>query len=673
MPVNFGALFEQSPNAYMVLDRRLRYVAANAAYRQVTATPAEDLIGRPLFDVFPNDPEDPNNDSARLVRRSLERVLQTGQPDVLAFVRYKVPQDVGGRVESVDRYWSATHTPILDAGGRVGYVMQHTVDVTELHKGRRAEGTATAGAQMEADVLGRAERVQQDNVTLDVERRQLREIFEQAPGFMCFLRGPELVFEIANAAYHQLVGHREIIGRPIREALPELGGQGFLELLEHVFISGEPYAGSGAKVLLQRTPDAAPEEAFVDFSYQPIAAPSAGIAGVLVQGYDITRQMRQELERTALFERERAARAAAEAAEQRQRFLAESIPQQVWTALPSGDLDFISQRVVHYFGVASPADLLRDGWRSFVHAEDIGPVSDRWSHSLRTGEPYEVEFRLRRADGAYRWHLSRAVALCGADGGVEKWFGTNTDMDDLTRAREELRVRAEFDQQLIGIVSHDLRNPLNAIGMATALLLQRGRLEDQHVRIVRRIMSSSERAVRLIRDFLDFTQARVSGRIPIVPGPANLREIARQAFDEVHLAFPARTASVEHDGEEGGVWDADRIQQLIGNLVSNAFQHGAEGGTVTLRTRGRQDEMTIEVHNEGAPIPAEDFARLFEPFQRGAHASSQSGRSIGLGLHISRQIALAHGGRIDVRSTADAGTTFIVQLPRATAEGGPTP
>jgi signal transduction histidine kinase len=294
----------------------------------------------------------------------------------------------------------------------------------------------------------------------------------------------------------------------------------------------------------------------------------------------------------------------------------------------------------------------------------VPQCAERWAQSLATGGEYEVEFRLKRVDSTYRWHLARALPLRDADGVVVKWFGTNTDMDDLTRTRDQLQKRSEFEQQLIGIVSHDLRNPLNAIFMATSLLLQRGRLDEQHVKIVKRIMSSAERAARLIKDFLDFTQARVEGRIPVALGPANIRDIARQVFEEIHLVYPDRAAELAHSGEETGNWDADRIAQLVGNLVGNAFQHGSAAGTVRVSTHGERDVVTVEVHNDGAPIPPEDLAKLFQPFQRGVQASAPSGRSVGLGLYISREIAVAHGGAIDVRSSADEGTTFTVRLPR---------
>jgi signal transduction histidine kinase len=235
----------------------------------------------------------------------------------------------------------------------------------------------------------------------------------------------------------------------------------------------------------------------------------------------------------------------------------------------------------------------------------------------------------------------------------------------LKRTRDILEARSEFDQQLMAIVSHDLRNPINAITVATALLLQRGHLDEQQGRVVARIMSSAERATRLIRDFLDFTQARVSGQIPVTRRPVNLRDIARHAFDEVHLAYADRSATYVHEGEETGDWDGDRVSQLIGNLVGNAFQHSPSDSTVHVVTRGGADEAVIEVRNAGEPIPREQAARLFEPFERGT-ATGSAQRSIGLGLYISRQIVTAHAGTIDVRSTDEGETVFTVRLPRHT-------
>ena len=506
----------------------------------------------------------------------------------------------------------------------------------------------------------------------------MRSLFEQAPGFVCFLRGPDHVFELANAGTLALVGHRAILGKSVRDALPELAGRGFLEPVARVYETGEPFVGRGVRVLLQGTPDRAPtdgaptdraptdgalEEAFVDFVYQPIRDAQGHVCGVFLSGNDITPHRRAELEREALLERERQARARAEAAEKEHRFLAEAIPQQVWTSRPDGALDFVSQPVADYFG-QKQEDILGAGWQNVIHPDDLQGCIEAWTRALQTGETYEIEFRLRRHDGEFRWHLGRAHALRDATGTIVRWYGTNTDIDDARRVRDQLHDRTQFEQQLIGIVAHDLRNPLAGIGLSASLLLRRGQLDPQQGQVVGRIASMSDRATRLIRDFLDFSQARSVGRIPIAPKPANLRELTRSAVDEVQLSHPEREAHVEHSGEGDGRWDGDRLAQVIGNLVSNAFQHSPPGAPVRVTSAIDGARAVIEVHNEGPPITEADRARLFAPFQRGHDAQATAARSVGLGLYIAHELVVAHGGAIEVDSAEGRGTTFTVRLPR---------
>jgi PAS domain S-box-containing protein len=272
--LDFRVVLERSPNPYMVLDRDLRYIWANHAYLRVTGSRLDELLGRHVLDAFPDDPDDPANDRARQLRESLERALTTGEEDVLAFIPYRVGDE--------ERFWSATHTPIRDDTGAVAFVLQHTVDITELHRLRHT--------QTEAGVLQRAQQVQQASLLLDAERRHLRQLFEQAPGFIAFLRGGDHVFELANAAYRQLIGHRDLIGRPVRDALPEVASQGVLELLDGVLASGEPYVGRGVRVLLQRQPGGTMDERYLDFVYQPIVDARGTVAGIFVQGHDVTEQ-----------------------------------------------------------------------------------------------------------------------------------------------------------------------------------------------------------------------------------------------------------------------------------------------------------------------------------------------------------------------------------------------
>jgi sigma-B regulation protein RsbU (phosphoserine phosphatase) len=232
----------------------------------------------------------------------------------------------------------------------------------------------------------------------------------------------------------------------------------------------------------------------------------------------------------------------------------------------------------------------------------------------------------------------------------------------LRSAEADAASRALFAEQMVGIVSHDLRNPLSAVLMS-AHALGMTDLSTNQMRAVSRIVSASNRAQRLIADLLDFTQARLGRGLSVVPSDASLHELVAAASDELRSAFPTRRLVHVQLGEGGFRGDADRLAQLLGNLVSNAFDYGAPDRPVTVTTEMQPSHCRIAVHNEGAPIAADLLPTLFEPMQRGDQGASA--RSVGLGLFIVHEIAKAHRGRVEVRSTADEGTTFSVDLPSA--------
>jgi signal transduction histidine kinase len=229
----------------------------------------------------------------------------------------------------------------------------------------------------------------------------------------------------------------------------------------------------------------------------------------------------------------------------------------------------------------------------------------------------------------------------------------------LFSAREATQLR----EQLIGIVSHDLRNPLNAITLSAATLLRRTDLDDLAHRGIRRILEAADRANRLIRDLLDFTQARMGQTLPVKRQAVDLHALTQQVVDEVQQAAVDRELKLESEGDGWGKWDPDRMAQVLTNLLTNALQYSPAGTPIRVGTRGEARGVLLTVSNEGPPIPVELLPTLFEPMTRGTEAGSER-RSIGLGLFIVEQIVRAHGGSIEVRSTAEAGTSFRVFLPR---------
>ncbi len=223
----------------------------------------------------------------------------------------------------------------------------------------------------------------------------------------------------------------------------------------------------------------------------------------------------------------------------------------------------------------------------------------------------------------------------------------------------------EFRDRLIGIVSHDLRTPVTAILISCRTLLKRKDTEPQSLATVRRIRSCAERANRMIRDLLDYTQAHIGGGIRIQKRPADLQDIVEHAVAELSIANAGRVIDVNASGETHGNWDQDRLGQVVRNLLSNALHYSPPDTPVSIDIEdAAEGGVSLSVKNGGLPIPEARLPYIFEPMQRATASSDASNRSVGLGLYIVKHLVEAHGGTVEVTSEMTRGTRFTVWLPR---------
>ena len=239
------------------------------------------------------------------------------------------------------------------------------------------------------------------------------------------------------------------------------------------------------------------------------------------------------------------------------------------------------------------------------------------------------------------------------------------EITDRKRAEEELKRTAVFREQFLGMVGHDLRNPLNAIRVTASHLLKETRGRDPYARMAARILKASDRMVRMLDELSDLVRGRLGGGIAVQVEEADMQEIARVVVDEHRASHSDRRIDLHVEGATDGRWDPTRVAQVISNLLANALKHGQADAPVTVSLEGGRADVLLKVHNWGTPIPAEMRQPLFEPFRRGRKAT---GEGLGLGLYIVDQIVRAHGGAIEVRSTAPEGTRFIVRWPRVPPE-----
>ncbi|WP_460829605.1 PAS domain-containing protein, partial [Massilia agilis] len=520
---DYAALFRASPYPHLLLDPGLRIVAANPAYLQVTGAHEGDIVGLPIFDAFPPNPDDPESTNVAEVRASLERVIATGKPDGAVFVRYSIPQRDGHDTGFKERYWSTVHTPVFDDAGRLAYISQNALDVTEFYRYDRRRRTAlpAAGDALDAtgDAVEQARRHAAMQRAVIGERSYLRNLFNQAPGFIAVLNGPEHVFEIVNEAYYQLVGHRPIIGRPLSEALPEVRGQRFPQLLDSVYESGKTFVGRGMKAHLQREPDGALVEAYVDLLYQPLFGQDGKVNGIFVQGHDVTEAHAAQLAKRESEERLADGMLAARMV--------------VWDWNVATREVIFSDNAEHVLGA-------RGGTMAEMHEhlplEDRERLQAAHARALAARGSYAETVRYVRPDtGRLLWLDVRGKVRCGADGNQESVRGVAIDVTERVRAEEDLRDAHRRKDEFLAMLAHELRNPLAPIA-AAAQLLRHGPPDPARQAQAADIITRQVRHVAgLLDDLIDVSRV-TRGLVAMERAPVDMHGVAADALEQARPA-----------------------------------------------------------------------------------------------------------------------------------------
>ena len=307
----------------------------------------------------------------------------------------------------------------------------------------------------------------------------------------------------------------------------------------------------------------------------------------------------------------------------------------------------LSSRAQEIFGVEADQDPLvqADPKTKQLFAEAVDGL-------LQRGETLELELPLRPGV----WVIVRGM--------LQGRFivGTVLDVSERRQREEEARIRAELEQLLVGVVSHDLRSPLGTLRMGVHMLAG-AELDDVQRSVLGRMESSIDTATQLVVDLLDFTKARLGGGIPIEPRQHDGHWLVGEVVGDAQVAYPGRLIVHDRSGDGGLPVDGERLKQVVSNLLANAIRHSPDDSGVRVCTMGDEGRFAVEVHNIGEPIPAAQQASIFEPLQQGGHGSARGKGSLGLGLFIVRHVVEAHGGEVRVHSSESEGTTFAFWLP----------
>lgn len=615
------------------LDGRFTFV--NKPLLDLWGLPLEQAVGKNFFDLHYPDA------LAATLQAQIRQVIATKQR-VVDETPYTSPSGQPG-------FYQYILTPVIDAQGNVEAVAGSTRDITEA---KRVVAARDDSAR-----------------TLEAERANLAAMIERAPAFICTLRGPDHVFEIANDRYDELVGRRPLIGKTVREALPEVVDQGFVELLDTVYRTGAPFAGDEVPVLLQIGSDGALEIRYINFVYQAMRDASGAVTGIFVHGIDVTNLV-QSRESTRI-------------SEERYRKLFESMDEGF--CVIEVIFDAREKPVDYRFIEVNPAFRAQTGLADALGRSvlEMGLVLEphwfeKYGRVAVTGEP--IRFVDEAKNLAGRWYEVHAFRIGGADSRrVAVLFNDISGRQIAEQEREQLleseraaRSDAEragrMKDEFLATLSHELRTPLSAVlGWATILKTKPPTPEmlEQGLTVIER---NARMQAQLVTDLLDMSRI-ISGKMRLDVQVVDLRGVVEAALDSVRPAAEAKGIAIHRMlPRDLGTLHGDpaRLQQVVWNLLSNSVKFTPRDGRIDVVLTLVDDQIELSVRDTGKGIEPRFLAHVFERFRQADSSSTRQHGGLGLGLAIVQQLVELHGGSVGVTSDGEGrGTTFTVRLPLA--------
>jgi len=383
--------------------------------------------------------------------------------------------------------------------------------------------------------------------------------------------------------------------------------------------------------------------------------------------------IRELAERTRTASERLRSEVALQESEAKFRIMADAMPQMLWSALPDGFHDYYNQRWYDFTGIA-PGGGNGHGWRDILHPDDRAGCWELWQHCLRSGDFFEIQYRLRHRSGSYRWTLGRALPVRGDGGRILRWMGTCTDIHDQKLAEERLREADARKDEFLAMLAHELRNPLAPIS-AAAQLLQLGALDDGRVRQASQVIGRQvQHLTSLVDDLLDVSRV-TRGLIHLGRVPVDIGDVVAEAIEQVMPLVRAREHRLDLRPSPDiplVLGDKKRLVQVVVNLLNNAVKYTREGGQLLLETEVRGAQVLIRVSDNGIGMAPELVTRAFDMFAQAERSPDRSSGGLGLGLALVKSLVGLHEGNVSCDSAGPGhGSSFTVSLPRHFPWGHP--
>jgi PAS domain S-box-containing protein len=675
----FSATLRSIGDAVITTDSQRRITMCNAVACELTGWSQEAAIGESLTSVF-----SPIDESSGLpTENPAVKALETGA--IVGLANHAILIDRNGVRRPIDD----SASPIRDDNGNIVGVVLIFRDVTER---REAESMLRqANSELESRVQLRTSELTHANQFMHALLENLSD------GIVaCDQDGNLTLFNAATRAFHQLP--------------PKVIDSSQWPSVYDLYVADESRRMTIDEVPLMRAlrgervkdvemvispPDG--ERRVVLASGQAFHDTNGTVLGAVVSMHDVTQQMaadqvlrnlNAELEQRVKnrtydlssaneslqneVQERRRAEANLRKSESRFRQLADAMPQIVWVARPDGSVEYFNQRWFDFVGCEA-TDFLGHGWTDALHPHDQKFAIQRWQLAIDTQEPYEIEYRLRSANGDYRWFLSRAMLMHDESGSLDRWFGTCTDIQDLKGLHEELRMVAarlsEADRrkdEFLATLAHELRNPLAPIrtGLEVMKLIKDDPITLEEVRET--MERQTRQLITLVDDLLDVSR--------ITRGKFDLRRSHVCLDDSVKSAVEAAKSLVSAAGHQLSIhlpdepiWldaDPNRLTQILSNLLNNAAKYTPNNGEIALTAKVVDGTCCISVRDNGIGIPADKLETIFDMFTQLEQPIDKIYTGLGIGLTLVKSLVQMHGGRIEVSSEGvSKGSEFRVYLP----------
>ena len=633
--------FSQLPIGICIATGKdLVYQYANARYLEIIDRDPS-IIGNKISDIL-QDIDSQN------IYKEMQKVYSTGEPFVAQDVMVKL--DRHGSYQNA--YFNIVCYPIKEDDDSISGVSLVCTEVTDLVASR---------------------------IILEESEHKFRTIIDKSPVAKTILRGADFRVELANKRMLDFFWRRkleEVQNKPFLEIFPELESQVFPQRLRQVFSSGVAYSENNARAFV----DAADgrKEYFFDYEYAPLIDAEGKVDGIMISAYDVTERAK--------------AREALINSEKQFKSIASVMQQFIWTATPEGQLNYFNQAVYDFSG-RTEEDLFTNGWLSMVHPDDREENTVLWMKSIETGADFIFEHRFRKANGDYRWQLSRAVPQRDDNGKILQWVGTSTDIHDQIKFQETLEdlvdartkdlsmVNIELQssnqdlESFAYISSHDLQEPLRKIQTFISIILDSDyeNLSERGKSYFLRVESAAARMKSLITDLLTYSR---TSAVEKDFEKVNLEELLEEIQGDFIETLEDKKGSISIEPLPIVSGISFQLSQLFVNLISNSIKFAKEGIPPQINITSRivsgetlenpnlfphQDYVEIILKDNGIGFSQEYASKIFEVFQR-LHAKGTYDGT-GIGLAICKKIIDKHHGLITASSDVDEGATFTIFLP----------